>query len=138
MISSSVISYPGLDVPVHQDNGKLIRRKPLKHDRVPIVHALRNPHMTVCTASLFAWIYNKDINDFGLAIIAASDRKLTDTGLGIGYQGSKWKGAAFPAIKQLALISGDIVIHSAVLRELEKKIKGLTPATLETAIWLGN
>jgi hypothetical protein len=93
--------------------------------------------MTVCTASLFAWIYNKDINDFGLAIIAASDRKLTDTGLGIGYQGSKWKGAAFPAIKQLALISGDIVIHSAVLRELEKKIKGLTPATLETAHMVG-
>jgi hypothetical protein len=119
-----------------QDSKKLIHREALKHDRVP-ARRLRNPNMTVCTASMFFWLYDKDTNNFGSAIIAASDRKLSDTGLGIGYQGSRWKGAMFPSIKQLVLVSGDIVIHSAILRELEKTIKGLTPTSLETAEMVG-
>jgi hypothetical protein len=93
--------------------------------------------MTVCTASLFYWVYDKEENDFGGAIIAASDRKLSDTGLGIAYQGSRWKGAAFPLLKQLVLVSGDIVVHSAILRELQKKIDGLMPTAVETAEIVG-
>jgi hypothetical protein len=111
---------------------KLIRREPLKHDRVPS-RRLRNPHMTVCTASTFFCLYDKDTNDFGGAVIAASDRRLSDAGLGIGYQGSRWKGAAFPAIKQLVLVSGDIAIHSAIIRELTSNLTNLTPTTLEMA-----
>jgi hypothetical protein len=125
-----------------QDSKKLIHREALKHDRVP-ARRLRNPNMTVCTASMFFWLYDKDTNNFGSAIIAASDRKLSDTGLGIGYQGSRWKGAMFPSIKQLVLVSGDIVIHSAILRELIRNYKMveatrlfLSPLNLNQAAFL--
>jgi hypothetical protein len=122
---------PGSVVSV-QDSRKLLRREPLKHDRLPQPR-LRNLGMTVCAASVFYWVYSQDPLDLGLAIVAASDRKLSDTGLGIGYQGSKWKGAAFPDLKQLVLISGDIVIHTSVLKELEDRIKGGSFTTKQTA-----
>ena len=73
--------------------------------------------MTVCTASLFYWIYDHAQQDFGAAIITASDRTLTDTGLGIGYQGPRFKGSVLPD-KQLVLVSDDITTHSAISRQL--------------------
>lgn len=80
--------------------------------------------MTVCTASIFFWTYGpdfKDIDKVGAAIVAAADRKLTDLGLGIGYEASKWKGAGF-GNRQLALVAGDIVVHSEVVRRLNSEL----------------
>ena len=91
--------------------------------------------MTVCTASLFFWLYDQAANDFGSAIIAASDRKLTDIGLGIGYEGSRFKGSFVPN-NQLVLVSGDIVVHSAILGRLGERLKEPT-TTLETAEIVG-
>ena len=92
--------------------------------------------MTVCTAALFFWNYNpkpEEPPDLGGAIIAASDRALTDSGLGIGYEGSRFKGSAL-ATKQLVLVAGDITTHSAILRLLNAELKpGQTKTTLQTA-----
>lgn len=93
--------------------------------------------MTVCTASMFFWVYDAQKNDLGPAIVAASDRKLTDSGLGISYQGSRFKGSILPS-KKLVLVSGDITIHSSILRSLNVDIIGLNLTTLETANIVGS
>jgi hypothetical protein len=92
--------------------------------------------MTVCTASIFVWIYDQATSDFGGAIIAASDRKLTNLGLGIGYEGSRFKGGF--ANNKLILVSGDIVVHTAILAKFGETIKDRpTISTLETAEAVG-
>jgi hypothetical protein len=91
--------------------------------------------MTVCTASMFFWNYSQDPQkpDFGAAIVAASDRTLTDSGLGIGYQGGRFKGQALPT-KQLVLVAGDITTHSGILRLLNAELKpDKIISTLQTA-----
>jgi hypothetical protein len=116
--------------------GKLIRREPLKHD-TPGLPLLKGAGMTVCTASAFFWAYDPANNDFGGAIVAASDRKLTDIGLGIGYEGSRFKGSILPN-KQLVLVSGDITVHSAILAKLGDSLTDQPPTpTLEMAETVG-
>ncbi|MGA9304174.1 MAG: hypothetical protein WBW31_02095 [Candidatus Sulfotelmatobacter sp.] len=77
--------------------------------------------MTVCTASVFSWVYDPATNDFGGAVVAASDRKLTDIGLGIGYEGARFKGALM-SNSLLVLVSGDIVVHTAILTKLGENL----------------
>jgi hypothetical protein len=92
--------------------------------------------MTVCTASIFVWIYDQATSDFGGAIIAASDRKLTNLGLGIGYEGSRFKGGFVN--NKLILVSGDIVVHTAILAKFGETIKDRPNiSTLETAEAVG-
>src|SRR5690348_16037236 len=125
-LSSRVISSSRL-VGNRQDRLNLLRREPLKHDRVS-ASRLRNPGMTVCTASMFVWSYGPE--DFGTAIVAASDKMLTDEGLGIEYQGSRGKWAAFDK-RLLVLVAGEMVIHSAVIERLFIELKDVTiPTTL--------
>jgi hypothetical protein len=97
---------------------------PLKHGKTPHrgLHkpakqapALRGMGMTVCTASMFYWMYGD--NDIGPAIVTASDRMLTDIGLGIEYQGSRYKGATVTK-KHMVLVSGDVTVHSAMILEI--------------------
>jgi hypothetical protein len=98
-------------------------------------HSLKAAGMTVCTSSMFFWNYSPTGQDadFGAAIIAASDRTLTDAGLGIGYEGSRFKGSTL-ATKQLVLVAGDITTHSAVLRLLTAELKPDRPTdTLQIA-----
>jgi hypothetical protein len=89
--------------------------------------------MTVCTASEFVWSYDHEKQDFGLAIVAASDRMLTDDGLGIEYEGSRGKWAAFGG-KQVVFVAGDMVIHSEIVRRLNVELT-TTPLgnTVDTA-----
>lgn len=77
--------------------------------------------MTVCTASLFFWFYGE--NDIGPAIIGASDRMLTDEGLGIEYESSRFKGSLVNKTN-LVLVAGSIVVHSAVLQKLSQHLSG--------------
>lgn len=89
--------------------------------------------MTVCTASLFYWFYDLDTKDFGPAIIAASDRMLTDIGLDIEYEASRYKGTTLTKT-HMVLIAGDIRVHSAMLLELAPTLSGNNDlTTLELA-----
>jgi len=93
--------------------------------------------MTVCTASLFFWNYaTAPESDIGPAVVAASDRKLTDSSLGIGYEGSRFKGALLPN-KKLVLIAGEMVAHSAIIRSLQTELKDQTLTTTDTADMVG-
>jgi hypothetical protein len=109
-------------------------RKPLKHAISPRPYRLKGFEMTVCTAALFFWNYNPiGEPDLGPAVIAASDRALTDSGLGIGYEGARFKGSVLPT-KQLVLVAGDLTTHSAVLRLLNAELKPEQPtSTVQTA-----
>jgi len=80
--------------------------------------------MTVCTASIFAWNYDlkKEGGDWGFAIAAAADRMLTDVGLGIEYEGSRWKGVGL-GNKQVVLVAGDMAVHSEILRRLNQDLQ---------------
>jgi len=84
---------------------------------------------------MFFWNYSQKPGeaDLGAAIVAASDRTLTDSGLGIGYEGGRFKGQALPS-KQLVLVAGDITVHSGILRLLNAELKpeNIT-STLQTA-----
>jgi hypothetical protein len=75
--------------------------------------------MTVCTASAFLWNYDtqKKDGDYGFAIVAAADRMLTDIGLGIEYESSRWKGVGLGG-KQVVLVAGDMAVHSEIMRRL--------------------
>ena len=116
---------------------KLIRREPLKHVKVRPVQLRDNLSMTVCTASLFFWNYaTAPESDIGPAVVAASDRKLTDSSLGIGYEGSRFKGALLPN-KKLVLIAGEMVAHSAIIRSLQTELKDQTLTTTDTADMVG-
>jgi hypothetical protein len=100
---------------------------------------LRDMGMTVCTAAMFFWNYNNHPGepDLGAAIVAASDRTLTDAGLGIGYEGGRFKGQVLPT-KQLVLVAGDITIHSGILRLLNAELKPESiTSTLQTADIVG-
>ena len=92
--------------------------------------------MTVCTASLFYWFYGPD--DFGPAVIAASDRMLTDVGLGVEYEGSHRK-AAFFGPHHMVLVSGDLSFCSLALQALNEHYAGSPPeSTAQLAIALGD
>jgi hypothetical protein len=109
---------------------KLIRRKPLKHGKT-VECALKEQRMTVCTASMFFWSYGP--GDYGGAIIAAADKMLTDLGLGIEYQGSRGKWAAFGR-QRLVLVAGDMAVHSEILRRMHTVLGAVElPSTPETA-----
>ena len=82
--------------------------------------------MTVCTASIFVWRYGPE--DLGTAIVAASDKMLTDEGLGIEYPGLKGKWAAFDK-RLLVLVAGAMVIHSEVIRRLSTELKDVETLT---------
>jgi hypothetical protein len=56
------------------------------------------------------------------AIVAASDRKLTDAGLGMGYESSKIKGTSLVDKHHLVLVAGDISAVSQVLGDLHATI----------------
>jgi hypothetical protein len=113
---------------------KLIRREPVKHDRM--CRSLKRLGMTVCTASIFACPYEQGkfgTVTIGTAIVAACDRMLTDEGLSIEYQGSRSKWMAIGQ-RRLVLVSGDITIHSEVMRRITEKLPaGALPNTFETA-----
>jgi len=87
--------------------------------------------MTVCTASMFFWIYGPD--DYGGAVVVAADKMLTDLGLGIEYQGSRGKWATFGK-QRLVLVSGDLAIQSEIIRRMHILLHGIElPSTPETA-----
>jgi hypothetical protein len=80
---------------------------------------------------MFVWHYGSE--DFGTALVAASDKMLTDEGLGIEYQGSRGKWGCFGK-RLLVLVAGDIVIHSEVVKRLFAELKDAeTPTTFELA-----
>jgi hypothetical protein len=88
--------------------------------------------MTVCTASIFAW-NNGGTAGLSPAVITASDRRLTDSGLGIGYESSKFKGGTY-ATGQLILVSGEITVASSIIRALIVRLRdpctGAIPPTI--------
>ena len=84
--------------------------------------------MTVCTAAIFTWIYDGEKQDVGPAIIAASDRMLTDEGLGIQYEGSRRK-AGIVAKNHIILVSGPFVVHSELLQRLTAALEDKPTAT---------
>src|SRR5262245_16266202 len=77
--------------------------------------------MTVCVASNFRWAYPADETfpegRIGPAIIADSDRMLTDEGLGIQYEGTLMKRVRFTDTIW-GMVSGAVPAHSAVIRRL--------------------
>src|SRR5262247_3852727 len=104
----SVHNTPGPRILDHSATNP-IRREPLKHDIERRHYQLWRPGMTVCTTSMFVWRYGPE--DLGTALVAASDKMLTDEGLGIEYQGSRGKWAAFGR-RLLGLVAGEMAIHS--------------------------
>lgn len=73
--------------------------------------------MTICVAAIFRWVYDGEKQDIGPAVVTASDRMLTDEGLGIEYEPNQYKGAHLTD-RIMALVSGDVTVHSAVLQTL--------------------
>lgn len=71
--------------------------------------------MTVCTASLFAWNYSQVEGEMdpGPAFVVAADRMMTDPGLGIEYESSRFKGMAIG--KTMIFVSGDFTFHSEAI-----------------------
>lgn len=95
--------------------------------------------MTVCTASICVWNYTKigEAEDFGRAIITASDRLLTDGGLGIEYEASRWKTAIIQN-QTMILVAGDLTFHSEVLDLVGRKFADGPPVNaLQVANELG-
>jgi hypothetical protein len=104
---------------------KLIRREPLKHDRLSkrcqsSTHIpARLPRLsrgsgsvTVCIAALINWIYpNQEI---GRAVIAVADRMLTSGSGDIEYEPAQLK-LAFLRRRIVLLAAGDITIHTEAL-----------------------
>ncbi|MGH6958029.1 MAG: hypothetical protein ACREEW_15290 [Caulobacteraceae bacterium] len=88
--------------------------------------------MTVCTASMFFWINDAAARDYSPAIVAASDRKLTDSGLGIGYESSRYKGTTI-GTHRLALVSGDLTVHASIANDLGKNTSSDNFSTKEIA-----
>jgi hypothetical protein len=86
------------------------------------LHAERDV-VTICTAAIFSWNYSETPGavDGGLAIVAACDRMLTDEGLGIEYEGDKWK-AAIVTRQHMVLIAGAMAVHSDVVRDLQQAL----------------
>lgn len=73
--------------------------------------------MTVCTASLFNWVYGEKPDgtlDIGPAFMIAADRMLTDVGLGIEYETSRWK-ATIVRDTHMVFVAGDFTFHSEAL-----------------------
>lgn len=79
--------------------------------------------VTVCSAAICRWIYDPAKEDYGSAIVAFSDRMLTDEGLGIEYQPGKWKAAITSDGRRVILVSGPFVVHSELLRRLFDVLK---------------
>lgn len=71
--------------------------------------------MTICTACQFLFFYPDQT--IGTAIIAATDRMLSDTGLGIEYESSRWKALLLDS-HHLVLVSGELTFNSIALAEL--------------------
>jgi hypothetical protein len=76
-----------------------------------------HPTMTICTASIFKWIYPD--GEVGSGIIAASDRMLSDGGLGIEYEASRWK-ALILGTKHMVFVAGELTFNSLALSRLVK------------------
>lgn len=120
MLRSPDKRYPANRVPLRAPRNRLTYRPP--PSRLPSVSPyLGKIPVTVCAAALFTWSYDTEKKDFGAAIVAFSDRMLTDEALGIEYQGGKWKAAIFH--KHMILVSGPFVVHSECLLRLDKKLK---------------
>lgn len=71
--------------------------------------------MTVCTACIFLWFYPDAT--VGPAILAASDRMLSDTGLGIEYESSRWKALSVDA-HHMIFVAGDLTFNTVALSRL--------------------
>jgi len=108
---------------------KLIRRKPLKHERMislrpqKLLPAQRLPPregletVTVCIAALINWIYpNKDV---GRAVITVADRMLTSGD--IEYEPAQLK-VSFLRKRVIVLVAGDITINSEALTIVGKTL----------------
>jgi hypothetical protein len=81
--------------------------------------------MTVCAASLFQWNYGgsePESTNFGPAFIVASDRMMTDQGLNIEYESSRWKAAIF-GNTHMVFVAGDFTFLSDAFQHLNKTIE---------------
>lgn len=81
--------------------------------------------MTVCAAAICRFVYGTLPNgdpDIGYVIITASDRRLTDTGLGIEYEPNQGKYSKI-ANRIVVLGVNNMTAHSAILIEIQKLIK---------------
>src|SRR5687767_1369179 len=85
--------------------------------------------MTVCVASLFNWLYSAD--EFGTAIMVASDRMWTDPGLGIEYEGSRSKVASFGE-RHVAFVAGDLSFASMVIAAVQSNLGGGSPESTQS------
>jgi len=97
---------------------KLIHGKPLKHATVvPPRYRERARSVTVCIAAMINWIYpDKQI---GRAIIAVADRMLTSGD--IEYEPPQFK-IAFLRKRIIALVSGDITVHSEAVTRTQRQL----------------
>jgi hypothetical protein len=97
---------------------KLIRRKPLKHDRP---HQLswvgEKKPVTVCVACLCNWTYA--LNDLGRAAVTASDREITAGD--VEYEPPQYK-VSFQGKRALILIAGHYPTHSEALQQTQRTI----------------
>lgn len=78
--------------------------------------------MTVCIATVCRFNYRKaddQKDDFGWVILTASDRMLTDEGLGIQYETGQGKWAKI-ADRVVVLAADSIAVHSDVLYDIRK------------------
>jgi hypothetical protein len=71
--------------------------------------------MTVCTAAIFLWFYPDET--VGPAIITASDRMLSDIGLGIEYESSRWKVGVL-GTHHMILVAGALSFNSLAVSQL--------------------
>ena len=81
--------------------------------------------MTVCIATVCRYIYEKregQPDDAGHIVLTASDRMLTDEGLGIQYETGQGKWAKV-ATRVAILIADSIGVHADILRDLYVLLK---------------
>lgn len=82
--------------------------------------------MTICIAAMCRFIYPKKSDgsdDIGYVVLTASDRMLTDEGLGVEYEPVQGK-FAFVAKRVLILCADNLAIHSDLLARTHIKIAG--------------
>jgi len=95
--------------------------------------------MTVCTDCLFPWFYNSADQpiDMGGAILAASDRMYTDSGLAIEYEAARWKVLLLD-LTHMVMVAGPISFSTEVLLDLRAAVpKDGSLSTRDIAYLLG-
>jgi hypothetical protein len=76
--------------------------------------------MTICTACIFRWMYPD--GNVGSGIIAASDRMLSDGGLGIEYEASRWKTLMIGKT-HMVFVAGELTFNSLALGRLVEQMQ---------------